>query len=73
MSEETQFLIGFLLIAVFGFGGLMGGLIAFSNWGSGVQCHAQWSADFDPKYDFWSGCTITVNGVRIPAANYRVL
>lgn len=53
--------------------GLFAGLIILANYSSGMQCNASWSEKYIPRYDWLSGCTIIVNGERIPSANYRVL
>jgi hypothetical protein len=42
-------------------------------WMNSAQCTAKWEDKFSPQYDWVSGCTIVVDGTRIPSANYRVL
>lgn len=42
-------------------------------WIHAYRCHSQWGSTFMPDFQLFSGCTITIDGVRIPAANYRVL
>jgi hypothetical protein len=42
-------------------------------WASNTQCTSAWPAKFEPKFIPMAGCTILVNGDRVPSTNYRVL
>lgn len=52
---------------------LLTGIVGLGNWLADTQCYARWTDNFAPRYDWASGCTIEVDGHRIPSANYRVL
>lgn len=45
---------------------------AFMFWALSTKCENAW-ADMGGKYTLGSGCTIEVNGIRIPASAYMVV
>lgn len=69
MAEEVKVIIGIIIMVVVLFVGVGFGANALE----GQQCIARWETKFSPEYDFIKGCTIIVNGTRIPSSSYRVL
>lgn len=57
------------LVAAFVLSGIV---LAFAFPVSAWSCESKWAA-FKPKFTLGAGCTIEVNGVRIPSSTYRVL
>lgn len=65
--EELALTVGGILVVI---AAAVGGFVGLQR----EACIAKWPAEFKPEFpSLVIGCTIEVNGVRIPSANYRVL
>ena len=66
-------MIGYVLAPIFLMALFIAAIATIGYWTADASCRARWSEEFAPTYAMFAGCQITVNGKRIPAANYRVL
>lgn len=72
--DEYGDLSGFAIVSLFvlGIAAFIGAVVFAANLAMATSCLRRWP-DRQPEYSIWTGCTIVVEGQRIPEGNYRVL